>query len=115
MRIALAISVMSVDPDLLRDFLLESREVLQRLDRDLVELERNPADQARLKEIFRSVHTVKGTSSFLALHHLERLAHAGESLMDRLREGVLTLDAEMTSALLAMVDAIRNMVGEVEA
>ncbi|MFT3710959.1 MAG: chemotaxis protein CheA [Archangium sp.] len=104
----------AIDPDLLRDFLLESREVLQRLDGDFVELEKNPADQARLKEIFRGVHTIKGTSSFLALHRLERLAHAGESLMDRLRSGDLVLDAEMTTALLAMVDGIRAMVSEVE-
>jgi two-component system chemotaxis sensor kinase CheA len=104
----------AIDPDLLRDFLLESREILTKLDGDFVELEKNPGDQQRLKEIFRGVHTVKGTSGFLDLQHLQRVAHAGESLMSRLRDGALTLDGEMTTALLAMVDAIRAMVSEVE-
>ncbi len=105
----------AIDPDLLRDFLLESRENLARLDGDLVEYEKNPNDHARLKEIFRAVHTIKGTSSFLALTKLERVAHVGETLLSNLREGELKFTADMASALLAMVDAIRNMVGEVEA
>ncbi len=105
---------MSADDELIREFLLESWEGLNQLDRDFVELERNPADRDRLGAIFRCIHTIKGTAGFLALRRLESVAHAGESLLSRLRNGDFLLDQEMTSALLAMVDAIRSMLERLE-
>ncbi|MBK6922267.1 MAG: chemotaxis protein CheW [Deltaproteobacteria bacterium] len=105
---------MSADDELIREFLLESWEGLNQLDRDFVELERDPSDRNRLGAIFRCIHTIKGTAGFLALHHLEAVAHAGESLLSRLRNGDFLLDGEMTSALLAMVDAIRAMLERLE-
>lgn len=104
---------MSVEEELIREFLLESWEGLNQLDHDFVELERNPTDQARLGAILRCIHTIKGTSGFLALRRLEAVAHAGEGLLSRLR-GDMKLDAEKTSALLAMVDAIRHMLTQLE-
>ncbi len=106
---------MSGDDELIKEFLLESWEGLNQLDRDFVALEKAPRDRERLGRIFRCVHTIKGTSGFLALGKLEAVAHAGESLLSRLRDGDLVLDAEMTSSLLAMVDVIRAMLTEVEA
>ncbi|MBL8947809.1 MAG: chemotaxis protein CheW [Myxococcales bacterium] len=105
---------MSADDELLREFLLESWEGLNQLDRDFVELERDPGDRARLGGIFRCIHTIKGASGFLALHTLESVAHAGESLLSRLRNGDFLMDVEMTSTLLAMVDAIRAILGNLD-
>jgi two-component system chemotaxis sensor kinase CheA len=103
------------DQEILKEFLVESHENLDRLDRDFVALESDPTATSRLAEIFRTIHTIKGTSGCLGLKNLEYLTHAGESLLSKLRDGALTLTPEITSALLAMVDAVRGMLGEVEA
>ena len=95
------------DEEIVLAFLEESRENLDQLDRDLVELERNPADPQLLGQIFRTIHTIKGTCGFLGFHRLEALSHAGENLLGALRIGELRLDADMTSSLLSLVDAIR--------
>jgi two-component system, chemotaxis family, sensor kinase CheA len=100
--------------EVVAEFLIESREGLDSLDRDLVALEETPDDKELLARIFRCAHTVKGTSGFLGFSKLEALTHGGESLLSRMRDGELTLDDAKTSALLAMVDAIRYMLGEVE-
>lgn len=105
---------MSVDDELMREFLLESNDNLNQLDRDFVALEKNPTDPERLGGIFRCIHTIKGTSGFLDLVKLEALTHNGETLLSRLRDGELALDASMTSALLAMVDAVRRILTSVE-
>ncbi len=70
---------------LTREFLIESQEGLDRMERCLTDLEAQPQDNALLAEIFRSVHTIKGTAGFLGFKWLERLAHAGENLLDELR------------------------------
>ena len=106
---------MSVDDELMREFLTESSENLNQLDQDFVALEKNPEDRARLAGIFRCVHTIKGTSGFLGLSKLEALTHVGESLLARLRDGDLALDSSMASALLALVDAVRRMLESIEA
>jgi len=103
------------DDELMREFLLESTENLNQLDRDFVALEQDPRDPARLAAIFRCVHTIKGTAGFLALSKLERLAHVGESQLNRFREGELILDNKSTSALLAMVDSVRRILDSLEA
>lgn len=105
---------MFTDDDLMREFLQESWEGLNQLDSDFVALESNPGDRERLGAIFRCIHTIKGASGFLALKQLESVAHAGESLLSRLRNGDFMLDAAMTSALLSMVDAIRAILGELD-
>jgi len=108
------VSEMSVDDEVIREFLLESSESLNQLDRDFVALEQDPSDKQRLGAIFRCIHTIKGTSGFLGLASLEALAHTGETLLSRLRDGELALDGTMASALLAMVDVIRRMLLSVE-
>jgi two-component system chemotaxis sensor kinase CheA len=102
------------DDDIIRDFLIESYENLDRLDAEVVVLEQNPTDRDTLASIFRTIHTIKGTSGFLGLNHLESLTHAGENLLAKLRDGILTLNPEITTALLAMVDAVRQMLAQVE-
>lgn len=100
--------------EIVRDFLVESHEGLDKLDRDFVELEKNPDDAPRLNDIFRCIHTIKGTCGFLGLGKLESVAHAGESLLSRMRDGTLKLNPEITSALLSLVDAIRAIMGNIE-
>lgn len=102
------------DADIVKDFLIESYENLDRLDRDLVELEKNPEDRNALAGIFRTIHTIKGTCGFLGFGKLEKVAHVGENLLSRLRDGQLTLNPEITTALLSMVDAVRQMLKAIE-
>ena len=101
--------------EIVQEFLVESYENLDQLDRDLVALEQDPSSRDRLGSIFRTIHTIKGTSGFLAFPKLERVTHVGESLLSRLRDGKLSLTAEMTTGLLAMVDAVRGLLACIEA
>lgn len=103
------------DLEIVKEFLVESYENLDRLDRDLIALENSPTDREILASVFRTIHTIKGTSGFLAFTKLEAVTHVGENLLSRLREGQLTLSPEITTALLAMVDAVRQMLGSIEA
>ncbi len=102
------------DSEIVKDFLVESYENLDRLDRDLVGLEKNPRDKEALAGVFRTIHTIKGTCGFLGFNKLEKVAHVGENLLTRLRDGQLTLNPERTTALLGMVDAVRQMLKEIQ-
>lgn len=102
------------DSDIVKDFLVESYENLDRLDRDLVGLEKNPHDRDALAGVFRTIHTIKGTCGFLGFNKLEKVAHVGENLLTRLRDGKLTLNPQITTALLGMVDAVRQMLKEIQ-
>ena len=93
----------------IQEFLVESDENLSQVEKDLLELESHPDGQEVLASIFRAIHTVKGTCSFLGYSKLESLAHTGETLLSLLRDGELALSGEITTALLSMVDAIRKM------
>ncbi len=101
--------------DVVNDFLVESHEGLDRLDRDLVQLEKEPNSRDTLSSIFRTIHTIKGTCGFLGFSRLEKVAHAGENLLSKLRDGEFALDPAITTALLQAVDAIRSMLTAVEA
>ena len=101
--------------EIVKDFLIESNENLDRLDQELVKLESEPSSTVLLASIFRTIHTIKGSCGFLGFALLEKLTHAGESLLSRLRDGKLTLSAEITSGLLAMVDAVRHMLAAIQA
>src|SRR5579862_2152567 len=102
------------DADIVKDFLIESYENLDRLDRDLVELEKNPHDENALAGIFRTIHTIKGTCGFLGFGRLEKVAHVGENLLSRLRDGQLTLTQKITRALLNTAAAVRQMLKEIQ-
>lgn len=99
--------------EIIGEFLVESHENLDRLDLELVELEQQP-EPATLASIFRTIHTIKGTSGFLGFGNLERVTHAGESLLSKLRDGKLEVTAEITSALLHLVDAVRQILTDIE-
>lgn len=100
--------------EIVQEFLVESHENLDQLDRDLVSLEQDPNSRDRLSSIFRTIHTIKGTSGFLAFAKLEKVTHVGENVLSRLRDGKLALTPEMTTGLLAMVDAVRALLASIE-
>src|SRR5580658_8897716 len=101
--------------DIVREFLVESDENLDLLDRELIHLEKDPRNRDTLASVFRTIHTIKGTCGFLGFSKLESVAHVGENLLSRLREGELTLNPEITTALLRMVDTVRQMLQSIEA
>jgi two-component system, chemotaxis family, sensor kinase CheA len=100
--------------EIVKDFLIESNENLDRLDQELIKLESNPSSKNLLDGVFRTIHTIKGSCGFLGFARLESLTHAGENLLVRLRDGQLILNAEITSGLLALVDAVRQMLMAIE-
>jgi len=101
--------------DLTREFLIESQEGLDRMERCLTELEERPQDTGLLAEIFRSVHTIKGTTGFLGFKRLEKLAHAGENLLGLLRDGKMTANPAVITALLHLLDGLRDLLKAIEA
>ena len=100
--------------DLLADFLTETTEGLQSLDGALLSLERNPGDASVLGEVFRTIHTIKGTCGFLGLPRLERVAHAGENVLGCWREGSLPVTPGGISLILTAVDRIKAIVAGLE-
>src|SRR5271165_3453916 len=104
---------MEVD-ELTREFLIESQEGLDRMERCLTELEERPRDSELLADIFRSVHTIKGTTGFLGYSRLESLSHVGEDLLGMLRDGKLLATAEIINALLDLMDGLRVILQSIE-
>ena len=106
---------MTEDDEIVQAFLEESDENLDQLDRDLVELEARPRDPELLAQVYRAIHTVKGTCGFLGYERLEALTHAGEDLLDALRSGRLLLDVEIVTSLLGLTDAVRATLARIGA
>ncbi|NIY77575.1 hybrid sensor histidine kinase/response regulator [Thalassospira sp. HF15] len=100
--------------DLLSEFLTETSESLSTLDVELVKLEQNPNDPDILSNIFRLVHTIKGTCGFLGLPRLEAVAHAGENVLGKIRDGELVVTAEAVTLVLESIDTIKYLLGELE-
>ena len=101
--------------EIVQEFLVESHENLDQLDRDLVDLEQHPGSRDLLASIFRTIHTIKGTSGFLAFGNLEAVTHVGENLLARLRDGRMSMTPATTDVLLEMVDTVRALLAAIEA
>jgi two-component system chemotaxis sensor kinase CheA len=101
--------------ELLAEFLTEMAEKLTALDLELVKLEQDPQSPGLLANIFRLVHTIKGTSGFIGLPRLELLAHAAENVLGRFRDGELVVTAPAISVILAAVDRIKAILAALEA
>jgi two-component system chemotaxis sensor kinase CheA len=101
--------------DLIADFLTETSENIADLDVALLKLERTPDDQDTLSLIFRLVHTIKGTCGFLGLPRLERVAHAAENVLGKVRDGVLTATPDTVTLVLAALDRIKAILGDLAA
>src|SRR5438309_15353 len=100
--------------EIVAEFLVESYESLDRLDRDLLALERDPHSREVLASIFRTMHTIKGTCGFLGFAKLERIAHAAESLLAGLRDGSLSITPQTAGVLLATGDVLRLILRQIE-
>jgi two-component system, chemotaxis family, sensor kinase CheA len=100
--------------DLLREFLTETGESLDTVDNQLVRFEQEPNNAKILDNIFRLVHTIKGTCGFLGLPRLEALAHAGETLMGKFRDG-MPVKAEAVTLILSSIDRIKEILAGLEA
>ncbi len=100
--------------DLLREFLTETSESLDTVDNQLVKFEQDPTDAKILDNIFRLVHTIKGTCGFLGLPRLEALAHAGETLMGKFRDG-MPVTAGAVTLILSSIDRIKEILAGLEA
>lgn len=105
---------MDNNDQILDEFLLEAGEIFDQLDLDFVQLEQTPQDKNLIGNIFRAMHTLKGSSGFFAFHRLEKVAHAGESLLSKLRDSVFILNEEMTDILLETSDRLRAIVDGVQ-
>jgi two-component system chemotaxis sensor kinase CheA len=101
--------------DLLADFLTETNEGLAALDVALLKLEKAPDDRPTLSEIFRSVHTIKGTCGFLGLSRLEKVAHAAENVLGKYRDGSLQVTPAGITLILSAIDALKSIVAGLEA
>ncbi len=100
--------------DLLREFLTETNESLDTVDNQLVRFEQDPNNAKILDNIFRLVHTIKGTCGFLGLPRLEALAHAAETLMGKFRDGMPVTGAAVT-LILTTIDRLKEILGQLEA
>ena len=100
--------------DLLREFLTETSESIATLDVELVKLEQNPNDPGLLSSIFRLVHTIKGTCGFLGLPRLEHVAHAGENVLGKFRDGELLVTPQAVSLILRSIDTIKSLLSYLE-
>lgn len=101
--------------ELLQDFLTEAGELLDEVDKGLLELERAPGDTALLNRVFRGFHTVKGGAGFLEATALVEVCHRGEGLLDALRRKELVLTPEVMDLILAATGEVRRMFGELAA
>src|SRR5690242_18490771 len=100
--------------DLLREFVTETNESLDVVDVELVRFEQDPNNAQILDNIFRLVHTIKGTCGFLGLPRLEALAHAAETLMGKFRDG-MPVTGEAVTLILTTIDRIKDILGQLEA
>jgi len=95
--------------EILQDFLIESFELIEQLDQDLVELENSPEDLELLNRIFRVAHTVKGASSFLNFDILTHLTHHMEDVLNKARHGELVIDADIMDVILESIDLMKSL------
>ncbi|MFO7445563.1 MAG: chemotaxis protein CheA [Ignavibacteriaceae bacterium] len=105
------------DPDMkeiVESFQIETKEILERLDTDLIDLEKKPNDLELLNQIFRSFHTIKGTAGFLGLEKLTAVTHKLEDILNKLRKSEIELNSEIMDAILIGYDTIKSLVSCIE-
>tara|TARA_R110002073_G_scaffold37866_1_gene108875 strand:+ start:26598 stop:28955 length:2358 start_codon:yes stop_codon:yes gene_type:complete len=108
-------SIHDFDPEILQDFITESGELLEQLESDLVDLESTPQEQDLLNQIFRALHTIKGSASFLAMTNLVSIAHVSESALNSARNGDVIIGSAEMDLLLAAVDVLKLQFSEITA
>jgi len=103
------------DDEILQDFLVEAGEILEQLNEQLVELERNPQDFDLLNAVFRGFHTIKGGAGFLALDTMVAVCHRSEDVFNVLRTGDISIDASMMDSFLAVLDILNDQFAQITA
>ena len=105
---------MNLDEEILKDFLVEAKEGISKLEEEFVELEKDPENVEILKSLFRSMHSLKGASGFFGFKSLESIAHFSEDILAKLRDGLLKPEPEIIDMLLQAVDQIKYIVAHLE-
>jgi two-component system chemotaxis sensor kinase CheA len=100
--------------DLVQDFIIETEELIEQLDQDLVELENRKTDLDHLNKIFRAAHTIKGASSFLGFEKMQQVTHQAEEILNKLRKGEMSVTPEIMDILLEFVDYIKNILEDIK-
>lgn len=106
-----------IDPEMkeiVESFIVETKEILEKLDVDLLELEKKPEDKDLLNQIFRSFHTIKGTSGFLGLEALPEVTHKCEDILNKLRKGEAILTEGLMDGIILAFDTIKELVNKIE-
>ena len=103
------------DQELLDGFLAETTELLEKLDDDLIALEKSSDDTDLMNRIFRSIHTIKGASSFLGFDLLVKVAHKTEDVLNRLRKGELVVNPDIMDVILEATDLVKLLVSDIKA
>jgi len=106
-----------IDPDMkeiVESFIVETKEILDKLDVDLLEMERRPDDKDLLNQIFRSFHTIKGTSGFLGLEALPEVTHKCEDILNKLRKGEAVLTPPLMDGIILAFDTIKELTQKIE-
>lgn len=99
--------------EILNDFLAESSEMLEALDQHFVKLEAEPSNTELLNEIFRCMHSMKGSAGFLGFTHLVEVAHQAESLLNKLRQGEMKVSPFIIDIILEAVDAVKMLQSDI--
>ena len=103
------------DKEIIADFVAESLENLSTIEVKLMDLEQDPSDLDTINAIFRPFHTVKGVSGFLNFNKINKLAHISENLLDKARNGELSIEGEVIDVILESVDILKKMIENVQA
>ncbi len=108
-------SVEFQDDDLFSDFIIEAKEHLETIEPTLLELEKTPDNLGLLNDIFRPMHSLKGSSGFLGLNKMNQLAHRGENVLDELRKGTIAITSDIMDTILSVTDALDKMLDSLSA
>jgi len=100
--------------EIFESFIVETNEILEKLDTDLVQLEKTPTDNELLNSVFRAFHTIKGTSGFLGLEKLQTVTHHCEDILNKLRKGEAELNTDLMDGILSGFDKIKELVVWIE-
>ena len=100
--------------EIVESFLVETKEILEKLDVNLIELENRPNDNELLNDVFRSFHTIKGTSGFLGLEKLTKVTHRCEDILNKLRKGEAILSADLVDGIFLAYDKIKDLLVSIE-
>ncbi|MBE9009174.1 chemotaxis protein CheA [Pseudanabaenaceae cyanobacterium LEGE 13415] len=105
----------AIDTEDLEVFLLESRDILAQFEQSVLNLEKSALDPEQLNQMYRALHTIKGNAGFVPFPKLEAIAHAGETLLEKIRSTQAEFSPDISAVLLQLIDAIRQILDTIQA